>query len=64
MIRYSSYGRTNYRPPTLSERALAEECCERMHPDSLANTANLQKNTANYKNCASASKEQKPLPHG
>ena len=36
MIRYSSYGRTNYRQPTPSERALAEECRERAHLDSLA----------------------------
>ena len=45
MIRYSSYGRTNYRQPTPSERALAkecrerthaEECRERTHPDTLA----------------------------
>jgi hypothetical protein len=29
MIRYSTYGRTNYRTPTPRERALAEQCRER-----------------------------------
>jgi hypothetical protein len=36
MIRYSTYGRTNYRTPTPRERALAEQCRERTHADPLA----------------------------
>ena len=33
MIRYSTYGRTNYRTPTPRERALAEQCRERTHAE-------------------------------